>query len=129
MKYTITPERALQLIEIILAPFEIRNKIDDSWQGKWWKLSSIAPQRTIIVWDKHGETVFTFDRMYNELVISEIHRQKILSYIPLPPNLLETLLIVLFKNLLGDKFPVERVDNYNLRIHDKEDLETDEDEN
>ena len=129
MKLSITPERVLQLIKAILGPFEIRNKIDDSWEGKWWKLSSNSPQRLVIVWDKHGEAVFTFDRMYNELAISEIHRQKILSYIPLPPNLLETLLIVLFKNLLDDKFPVERLHNYDLRIHDKEDLKDDEDKN
>ena len=125
MKYTITPERAAELIKGILGPFEIRNKIDNSWEGKWWKLSSNSPQRLVIVWDKNGETVFTYDCMYKELGISLKHFEKILSYIPLAPNLLEVILIVLFKNLLDNKFPVERFHNYDLRIHDKEDLEED----
>ena len=127
MKYTLTPERAAKLIEKILGPFEIRNKIDDSWKGKWWKLSSASPQRQIIVWDKHGEAVFTFDRAYNELTISEKHFKKIMSYIPLDTNLLEVLLIALFGNLLDRKFHVERLDKSDLRRHDKEDLEDDED--
>jgi hypothetical protein len=127
MKYTITPERALKLIESILAPFEIRNRIDDSWEGNWWKFSDDSPQRQIIVWDKDGEAVFTYDRAYNELTISTKHFNKIISYIPLAPNLLEVLLIVLFGNLSDRKFHVERLDKSDLRRHDKEDLEDDED--
>ena len=123
MKYTITPERALELIKSILGPFEIRNKIDDSWDGKWWKLSSESPQRQVIVWDRKGEAIFAFDRAYNELTISTKHFEKIKSYIPITPNLLEVLLIALFKNLLDRKFHVERLENFDLRRHDKEDLE------
>ena len=125
MKYTITPERAAELIKGILGPFEIRNKIDDSWKGKWWKLSGDAPQRQVIVWDKNGETVFTFDRAYNELTISTNHMEKILSYIPLRPTLLKVLLVELFKNLFDKKFPVDRVQNFGLRRHNKEYLEED----
>ena len=125
MKYTITPERAAELIKSILGPFEIRNKIDDSWKGKWWKLSNDSPQRQVIVWDKNGEAVFTFDRAYNELTISTNHFQKIISFVPLHPNLLEVLLIVLFKNLFDRKFPVDRLQIFDLRRHDKEDLEED----
>ena len=128
MKYSLTPERALKLIESILGPFEIRNKIDDSWEGEWWKLSSGAPQRQVLVWDKDGETVFTFDRAYNELTISTKHFNKIISYIPLAPNLLEVLLIALFGNLSDRKFHVERLDKSDLRRHDKEDLEDDGEE-
>jgi hypothetical protein len=123
MKYKITPERALKLIESILAPFDIRNRIDDSWEGKWWKLTNDSPQRLIIVWDKDGETVFTFDRAYDELTISTKHLNKIISYIPLDQKLLEVLLIALFGNLLDKKFHVERLDKSDLRRHDKEDLE------
>lgn len=123
MKYKITPERALKLIESILAPFDIRNRIDDSWEGKWWKLSNDSPQRLIIVWDKDGEAVFTFDRAYDELTISTKHLNKIISYIPLDQKLLEVLLIALFGNLLDRKFHVERLDKSDLRRHDKEDLE------
>ena len=126
MKLSITPERVLELIESILGPFEIRNKIDDSWEGKWWKLSSAAPQRQIIVWDKDGEAVFTFDRAYNELSISLKHFEKIISYIPLLPNLLEVLLIALFQNLLNGKFHVERLQKFDLSMYDKGDLEDDE---
>ena len=129
MKLSITPKRVLELIERILGPFEIRNKIDDSWEGKWWKLSSSAPQRQVVVWDKEGEAVFTFDRMYNELTISTKHFNKIISYIPLDPKLLEVLFIVLFKNLLDRKFHVERLQKLELDHYDKEDLEDDEDEN
>ena len=129
MKLSITPKRVLELIERILGPFEIRNKIDDSWEGKWWKLSSAAPQRQVVVWDKEGEAVFTFDRMYNELTISTKHFNKIISYIPLDPKLLEVLFIVLFKNLLDRKFHVERLQKLELDHYDKEDLEDDEDEN
>ena len=129
MKLSITPERVLELIERILGPFEIRNKTDDSWKGKWWKLSSAAPQRQVVVWDKEGEAVFTFDRMYNELTISTKHFNKIISYIPLDTKLLEVLLIVLFGNLLDRKFHVERLQKFDLRHYDKEDLEDDEDEN
>ena len=125
MKYSITPERATELIEGILGPFEIRNKIDDSWEGKWWKLHGDSPQRQIIVWDKDGEAVFTFDRAYNELSISSKHFEKIISYIPLLPNLLEVLLIALFQNLLNGKFPVKHLQKSDLRRHDKEDLEED----
>ena len=125
MKYTITPQRATELIKGVLGPFEIRNKIDDSWKGKWWKLSNDSPQRQIIVWDKNGEAVFTFDRAYNELTISTNHFEKIISFIPLRPNLLEVLLIVLFKNLFDRKFPVDRLQIFDLRRHDKEDLEED----
>lgn len=129
MKYTITPERALKLIENIIGPFEIRNKIDDSWEGKWWKLHGDSPQRQVIVWDNYGKAVFIFDRMYNELGISVKHFNEILSYIPLSPELLEELLIKLFIELLDNKFPVERLEKFDLRRHDKEDLEDDEDEN
>ena len=125
MKYTINPERASELIKGILGPFEIRNKIDDSWKGKWWKLSNTAPQRQVIVWDKNGKAVFTFDRAYNELTISTNHFEKIISFIPLRPNLLEVLLIVLFRNLLDNKFPVERLQNLDISWNDKEDLEVD----
>ena len=125
MKYKITPERTLKLIESILAPFQIRNEIDDSWEGKWWKLHGDVPERKIIVWDKDGETVFTFDRAYNELTISEKHFKKIISYIPLDTNLLEVLLIALFGNLLDRKFQVERLQKFDLSIYDKEDLEDD----
>ena len=121
MKYTLTPKRALELIENILGPFEIRNKIDDSWKEKWWKLHIESPQRQVIVWDKDGEAVFTFDRAYNELTISPKHFEKIISFIPLAPNLLEVLLIVLFRNLLDDKFHVERLEKSDLRRHDKKD--------
>ena len=127
MKYSLTPERAFELIENILGPFEIRNKIDDSWEGKWYKLSSGSPQRQVIVWDGDGETVFTFDRAYNELTISTKHFDKIISYIPLHPNVLEVLLIALFGNLLDRKFHVERLQKFDLRHYDKEDLEDDED--
>lgn len=126
MKYKITPERALKLIESILAPFDIRNRIDDSWEGKWWKLTNDSPQRLIIVWDKDGETVFTFDRAYDELTISTKHFNKIISYLPLDQKLLEVLLIALFGNLSDRKFHVERLDKSDLRRHDKEDLEDDE---
>lgn len=129
MKYTINLKRALELIKVILGPFEIRNKIDDSWKGKWWKLSSNAPQRQVLVWDEDGEAVFAFDRAYNELDISTKHFDRIISYIPLPPNVLEVLLIVLFKNLLYRKFQVERLQKFDLSIYDKEDLEDNEDEN
>ena len=125
MKYTITPQRAAELIKSILGPFEIRNKIDDSWKWKWWKLHGDVPQRKIIVWDKNGEAVFTFDRAYNELTISTNHFEKIISFIPLRPNLLEVLLIVLFKNLFDRKFPVEYLQKSDLRRHDKKDLEED----
>ena len=121
MKYSLTPERALKLIESILGPFDIRNRIDDSWEGKWWKLNGDVPERKIIVWDKDGEAVFTYDRAYNELIISTKHFNKIISYIPLAPNLLEVLLIVLFKNLFDRKFPVEHIQNFDLSRHDKED--------
>lgn len=127
MKYALTSERALQLIEAILAPFEIRNKIDDSWKEKWWKLSSGAPQRQVLVWDKDGEVVFAFDRAYNELTISTKHFDKIISYIPLHPNVLEVLLIALFGNLLDRKFHVERLQKLYLDHYDKENLEDDED--
>ena len=127
MKYSITPERALQLIESILAPFEIRNKIDDTWEGKWWKLSSSAPQRQVIVWDRDGEAVFTFDRAYNELTISTKHFNKIISYIPLDQKLLEVLLIALFGNLLDRKFHVERLQNLDISWNDKKFFEDDED--
>ena len=129
MKYSLTPERALKLIESILGPFDIRNRIDDSWEGKWWKLSNDSPQRLIIVWDKDGEALFTYDRAYNELTISTKHFNKIISYIPLDQKLLEVLLIALFGNLSDRKFHVERLDKSDLRRHDKEDLEDDEDEN
>lgn len=129
MKYTINLKRALELIKVILGPFEIRNKIDDSWEGKWWKLSSGAPQRQVVVWDKDGEAVFSFDRAYNELVISTKHFNKIISYIPLDPKLLEVVLIVLFENLLDNKFPVERLSNLDISWNDKEYLKDDEDEN
>jgi len=125
MKYSLTPERAYKLIESILSPFEIRNKIDDSWEGKWWKLHGDVPERKIIVWDKDGETVFTFDRAYNELTISEKHFNKIISYIPIDTKLLEVLLIALFGNLSDRKFHVERLQKFDLRRHDKEDLEED----
>lgn len=125
MKYSITPERAKELIKTILGPFEIRNRIDDSWKGKWWKLHGDSPQRLIIVWDRDGEAVFTFDRAYNELTISTKHFEKIISYIPLPQELLETLLVVLFKNLFDNKFPVEYLQKSDLRRHDKKDLEED----
>ena len=127
MKYSLRPERVYKLIESILAPFQIRNEIDDSWEGKWWKLHGDVPERKIIVWDKDGETVFTFDRAYNELTISEKHFKKIISYMPLDQKLLEVLLIALFGNLLDRKFHVERLDKSDLRRHDKEDLEDDED--
>lgn len=129
MKYSLTPKRALKLIENLLGPFEIRNKIDDSWKGKWWKLSSAAPQRQVIVWDRDGEAVFTFDRAYNELTISTKHFDKIISYLPLDPNVLEVLLIALFGNLSDRKFHVERLQKFDLSIFDKEDLEDYEDEN
>ena len=125
MKYSITPKRATELIEGILGPFEIRNEIDDSWEGKWWKLHGDSPQRQIIIWDKYGETVFTFDRAYNELTISTKHFDNILSYIPLSPNSLEEVLVILFKNLLDRKFPVDLLQKSDLRRHDKEDLEED----
>ena len=125
MKYFLPPKRALKLIENLLGPFKIRNKIDDSWKGKWWKLSSAAPQRQVIVWDRDGEALFTFDRAYNELTISEKHFKKIISYIPLDRDLLEVLLIALFGNLLDRKFPVDRLQIFDLRRHDKEDLEDD----
>ena len=125
MKYFLPPKRALELIENILSPFEVRNKIDDSWEKKWWKLSNDSPQRQVIVWDKNGETVFTFDRAYNELTISTNHMEKILSYIPLRPTLLKVLLVELFKNLFDKKFPVDRVQNFGLRRHNKEYLEED----
>ncbi len=123
MKYSLTPERALKLIESIFGPFEIRNEIDDSWEGKWWKLHGDSPQRKVIVWDKDGETVFTFDRAYHELNISTKHFNKIISYIPLRSNLLEVLLIALFGNLSDRKFNVERLEKSDLRRHDKEDGE------
>ena len=125
MKYSLKPERALKLVEKILGPFEIRNKIDDSWKGKWWKLHSESPQRQVIVWDKRGETVFIFDRAYDELTISTKHFNKIISYIPSHPNVLEVLLIVLFRNLVDDKFPVGRLQKFDLSRHDKKDLEED----
>lgn len=125
MKYSLRPERALKLIENILGPFEIRNKVDDSWEGKWWKLINDSPQRLIIVWDKDGEALFTYDRAYKELTISTKHFNKIISYIPLDTKLLEVLLISLFGNLLDRKFHVERLDKTDLRRHDKEDLEED----
>ena len=125
MKYYLPLKRASELIENILGPLEIRNKIDDSWKGNWWKLSSGAPQRQVIVWDRDGETVFTFDRAYNELTISEKHFKKIISYIPLDTNLLEVLLIALFGNLLDRKFHVERLQKFELDHYDKEDLEED----
>jgi len=129
MKYYLPPKRALDFIENILSPFEIRNKIDDSWKGKWWKLSSGAPQRQVIVWDGNGEAVFTFDRAYNELVISTKHFDKVISYIPLDPNVLEALLYALFGNLLDRKFHVERLQKSDLRHYDKETLEDDEYDN
>ena len=125
MKYTINLKRALELIKVILGPFEIRNRIDDSWEGKWWKLSSSAPQRQVLVWDEDGQAVFAFDRAYNELAISTKHFDKIISYIPLPPNVLEVLLIALFGNLLDRKFHVERLQKFHLDHYDKEDLEED----
>jgi len=131
MKYTITPERAALIIKNILGPFEIRNKIDDSWKGKMWKLSSGAPQRQVVVWDKDGEALFSFDRNYDELTISTKHFDKIISYIPLDPKQLEKILIVLFKNLLDNKFPVEHLSNLDISWTDKYYLENpfDEDEN
>lgn len=125
MKYFLPPKRALELIEKILSPFEIRNKIDDSWEGKWSKLSIDSPQRQIIVWDRDGEAVFAFDRMYNELTISTKHFDKIISYIPLPPSSLEVILVILFRNLLDRKFPVDLLQKFDLRRHDKKDLEED----
>ena len=129
MKYTITSERALQIIVNILAPFEIRNKIDDSWEGKWWKLHGDSPQRKAIVWDRDGEAVFTYDRMYNELSVSKKHVDKILSYIPLSMKLSEEFMIKLFIELFDNKFPVEHLTVFDLTRHDKEDLEDDEDDN
>lgn len=128
MKYSLRPERVYKLIESILAPFQIRNEIDDSWEGKWWKLHGDVPERKIIVWDKDGEAVFTYDRAYKELTISTKHFNKIISYIPLDQKLLETLLIALFGNLSDRKFHVERLDKSDLRRHDKEDLEDDGEE-
>ena len=125
MKYSLKPERALKLVEKILGPFEIRNKIDDSWKGKWSKLSGDSPQRQIIVWDKNGDAVFAFDRAYNELTISTKHFKKIISYIPLAPNLMEVILVILFRNLLDRKFPVDFLQNFDLSRHDKKDLEED----
>ena len=125
MKYYLPPKRALELIENILGPFEIRNKIDDSWEGKWWKLSNDSPQRQVIVWNRDGEAIFEFDRAYNELTISEKHFNKIISYIPIDTKLLEVLLIALFGNLSDRKFHVERLQKFDLRRHDKEDLEED----
>ena len=128
MKYTITPQRATELIEGILGPFEIRNKIDDSWEGKWWKLHGDVPQRKVIVWDRDGDAVFTFDRMYNELSISSNHVEKIISYIPLSKELTKKLLIKLFIELLDNKFPVEHVGSFDLSRHDKEPFEDDEED-
>lgn len=125
MKYTITPQRATELIKGVLGPFEIRNKIDDSWEGKWWKLHGDVPQRKVIVWDRDGDAVFTYDRMYNELAISSNHVEKIISYIPLSPELTKKILIKLFIELLDNKFPVEHVGSFDLSRHDKEDLEED----
>ena len=125
MKYTITSERATELIKSILGPFQIRNEIDDSWEGKWWKLHGDVPQRKIIVWDKFGETVFTFDRAYNELSISKKHVDKILSYIPLSMKLSEEFMIKLFIELFDNKFPIEHLAIFDISRHDKEDLEED----
>jgi len=127
MKYSLRPERALKLIENILGPFEIRNKVDDSWEGIWWKLHGDVPERKVIVWDKDGEALFTYDRAYKELTISTKHFNKIISYIPLDTQLLEVLLISLFGNLLDRKSHVERLQKFDLRHYDKEDLEDDED--
>jgi hypothetical protein len=131
MKYSLTPERAAKLVESFLGPFEIRNKIDDSWKGKFWKLSSGAPQRQVVVWDKDGEALFSFDRNYDELTISTKHFDKIISYIPLDPNVLQLILTVLFKNLLDYKFPVKRLSMLDISWTDKYYLENpfDEDEN
>ena len=123
MKYSLTPKRAAKLVESLLGPFEIRDKIDDSWKGKMWKLSSGAPQRQVVVWDKDGEALFSFDRNYDELIISTNHFNKIISYIPLDPKKLEDILIVLFENLLDNKFPVERLSKLDISWTDKYYLE------
>ena len=128
MKYTITSERAAKLVESFLGPFEIRDKTKDSWKGRFWELGSDDPKRQVVVWDKDGEALFSFDRNRNILTISMNHFDKIISYIPLDQKLLEVLLIALFGNLSDRKFQVERLDKSDLRRHDKEDLEDDGEE-
>ena len=123
MKYTITSERALKIIENILAPFEIRDKTDDSWEGKFWELGSSNPKRQVVVWDKDGEALFSLDRNDNKLTISRKHFDDILSYIPLDPKQLEAILIVLFKNLLDNKFPIKKVEKLYIDWSDKYYLE------
>jgi len=122
MKYTITPERAAKLVESYLGPFDIRDKTDDSWEGKFWELGSSNPKRQIVVWDRDGEALFSFDRNDNKLTISRNHFEKIISYIPFNPKQLEKILIVLFKNLYN-KFPVKKVEKLNIDWSDKYYLE------
>jgi len=123
MKYTITSERALKIIENVLAPFEIRDKTDDSWEGKFWELGSGNPKRQVVVWDRDGEALFSFDRNDNKLTISRKHFDDIISYIPFDPKQLEAILIVLFKNLLDNKFPVKKVEKLYIDWSDKYYLE------
>lgn len=125
MKYSLTTKRAVKLVESLLGPFEIRDKIDDSWKhkNKMWHLGSGAPQRQAVVWDRDGEALFSFDRNYDELTISTNHFDKIISYIPLDPKQLEKILIVLFKNLLDNKFPIERLSRLDISWTDKYHLE------
>ena len=123
MEYTITPERLSQLIEIILGPFEIRDKTKDSWKGRFWELGSDDPKRQVVVWDKDGEALFSFDRNRNILTISMNHFDKITSYIPLDEKQLKDILIVLFNNLLDNKYPIEKVEKLNIDWSDKYYLE------
>ena len=123
MKYTITPERVVKLLESILAPFEIRDKTKDSWKGRFWELGSDDPKRQVVVWDRDGEALFSFDRNRNILTISRNHFNDILSYIPLDEKQLKDILIVLFNNLLNNKFPIEKVEKLNIDWSDKYYLE------
>jgi len=123
MKYIITPERAAELVESFLGPFEIRDRTKDSWKKRFWELGSDDPKRQVVVWDRDGEALFSFDRNRNILTISMNHYDKIISYIPLDPKQLKDILLVLFKKLLDNKYPVEKVEKLNIDWSDKYYLE------
>lgn len=123
MKYSLTTKRAAKLVESLLGPFDIRDKTKDSWKGKFWKLGSDDPKRQVVVWDRYGEALFSFDRNRNILTISMNHFDKIISYVPLDEKQLKDILIVLFNNLLNNKYPIEKVEKLNVDWSDKYYLE------
>ena len=123
MKYSLTPERAAKLVETLLGPFEVRDRTKDSWKGRFWELGSDDPKRQVVVWDRDGEAFLSFDRNGNILTISMNHYDKIISYIPLDPKQLKDILLVLFKKLLDNKYPVEKVEKLNIDWSDKYYLE------